>query len=757
MKPEHKLQKLALIVTLMVLPCAVMAQQKAPYKSLKEALFNSYHLSGQSGPSSVNWIDGGNRFSYTSHDQSGREEIRSFNPKTKKDELIFNAKGLTFPGTDTAFNYRSFQWAHDSRHLVFKTHFRKIYRRSGISDYYVYSLKDSSLKIAAKNARTAELSPDGSMMGYERNGNMFVYDFNTRQETQLTNDATKHVFNGHYDWVYEEEFGQAQAWNWSPDNKYIAYWQVDESKEPVAQLTNYEGLHPKYVKIRYPQVGDPNPTVKIGVVNVKTGKKVWLDPGLTGDYYIPRIYWTSEPNTLAMITLNRAQNHMKLFFFNVVTGARRLVMQEKSKTWIDVYDFYAGVNDMISFPKNIHQFFWISDRDGWQHIYRYDYSGKLLNQVTKGDWSVTKVEGIDARHKKIYFASTKATPLQRQLYSISFNGKHMRQISKAEGRHQFNMSPNTKYYIDTYSNIHQPRQVEVWNTNGHGHMITRLVNNDQVKEYLKTHEYSPRELFHFTTTDGQKLDGYMIKPPNFDPHKKYPVILAIYGGPGSQSVYDQWETNGWHQYMAQQGYIIVDVNNRGNANYGSKFEKIVYEQLGKWETHDFAETAKYLSTLPYIDGQHMAIMGTSYGGYSTVYTMLTHPGAFQVGIADSPPTDWRLYDSIYTERYMGLLSDNKAGYLKSDALKYAGNLKGRLLLVHSAMDDNVHVRNTMQLLTALTNAGKDADLRLYPPGAHGAVYNRSSYLLLMNVYTQYLNKYLKGACNQPNINASGNN
>lgn len=757
MKIERTLQKLPFFFFILVIPYVALAQKKEPYKNIRQALFSEYQLMGNQGPQSVNWIDNGNRFSYTTrNDETGGEEIRAYDPKTKKDDLIFNAQGLTFPGTDTSFTYRSFQWSHDSRYLIFQTHFKKLYRKSGYSDYYVYSLKTRKLKMAARDARTAELSPNGSMMGYERKGNMFVYDFNTHKETQLTHDATKLIFNGHFDWVYEEEFGMPQAWNWSPGSKYIAYWQVNESKEPVAQITNYQGLHPKYVKIRYPQVGDPNPTVKIGVVNVKTGKKMWLNPGLKGSYYIPRIYWTSEPNTLAMITLNRAQNHMKLFFFNVVTGARRLVMQEKSKTWIDVYDFYAGVNNMIYFPKKIHQFFWLSDRDGWQHLYRYSYSGKLLNKVTKGKWCVTKVEGINTRKKKIYFASTKVSPLQRQLYSISFNGKHMRQISKAEGRHRFNMSPNTKYYIDTYSNVHEPKQVEVWTTRHHGKMITRLVNNDQVKEYVKTHEYSPRQLFHFTTTGGQRLDGYMIKPPHFNPNKKYPVILAIYGGPGSQSVYDQWETNAWHEYMAQQGYIIVDINNRGNANYGRKFEKIVYKHLGKWESHDFAQTAKYLRSLPYVAGKHLAIMGTSYGGYSTVYTMLTHPDAFEVGIANSPPTDWRLYDSIYTERYMGLLKNNKEGYLKSDANRYAANLKGHLLLVHSTMDDNVHVRNTMQLITALTNAGKNADLRIFPMGGHGAVYNQASYILLMKVYTHYLDRYLKGECHLPNINATSN-
>ncbi len=719
------------------------AQNKIPYKNIEYALLSSRRLMGKSGPQSVNWIDGGNRYSYiTYNEEENREEIRAFNPKTGKDELVFDAGSLTFPGSDKPFMYQSFQWAHDSRHLLFQCHFRKIFRRSGISDYYVYSLADSSLKLAARNARTAELSPDGSMIGYERGGNMYVYDFAGRREKQLTDDATKHVFNGHFDWVYEEEFGLPQAWKWSPDSRYIAYWQVDESREPVFQMTNYQGLHPQYVKIRYPQVGDPNPTVRIGVVDVKSGKHIWLDTGLTGDFYIPRIYWTSDKNTLAVITLNRAQNHLKLFFFNVQTGKRRLVMQQTSDTWIDVYDFYANVMDLMSFPRGIREFFWVSDKDGWQHIYRYNYDGKLLNQVTHGNWSVTRVEGIDTRHKIIYYSSTEVSPLQRQLYSIRFDGSHKKQLTHKPGRHKFNMSPNTKYYIDTWSNVSTPWQVALRSTKGR--MIKKLVSNDSVSQFIKHHFYAPRELFHFTTSDGQKLDGYMIKPMDFDPHKKYPVVMTVYGGPGSQSVYDQFETSGPNQYLAQEGYIIADVNNRGSNNYGSKFEKIVYKHLGKWESHDFVETADYLKQLPYVDGDNMAIMGTSYGGYITLYTMTVHPGVFKVGIANSAPTDWRLYDSIYTERYMGLLKDNREGYIQSSPTTHAKNLQGFLLLIHSMMDDNVHVQNTMQFITALTNAGKDADLRIYPLGAHGAVYNVESYVLLPEVWNRYLNLHLKG-------------
>ncbi len=733
-----------------ILTGLVYAQEKSYYSDVRDAVAATSKLTGKPGPRSLNWIDGGNRYSYITSDSTGREEIRSFDPGTGKDDLIFDGKGMTFPDTTAAFTYRSFQWAHDSKHIVFESNFRKIYRRSGLSDYYIYSLADKTLKVAAKNARTAELSPDGSMVGYEREGNMFVYNFATKGETQLTNDATKEIFNGHYDWVYEEEFGQAQAWNWSPDSKYIAYWHFDESPVPIIQITNYEGLHNRWEQIPIPQVGDPNPLVKIGVIDIKTGRQIYLHTGETGDYYIPRIYWTSEPNTLAMMVLNRAQNDMKLFFFNVTTGARRLVMEEKNDTWVAIFNFYTNVNDMIFFPEKIHEFFWVSDRSGYYQIYRYDYQGKLVKRVTDGNWDVIKVMGINPEKQIIYYTSTEASPLEDQLYSIRFDGTHEERLSKAPGYHQFDMSPNCRYYVDTYSNVSEPKQVELWNTDGK--LVKKLENNAAVGKFIATHYYSPKELFSFTTSDSVKLDCYMIKPFSFDPAKKYPVVLAIYGGPESHSVYNSFETSGWEEWLAQQGYIVVNVNNRGNADYGSAFMKIVYKKLGYWESHDFVETARYLATLPYVDSDRMAIMGTSYGGYSTVYTMLTHPGAFKVGMANSPVTDWRLYDDIYTERYMGLIPDNDSGYVKSSCMTYADSLRGKLLLIHSEMDDNVHPINTMHLLTALTNAGKDADLRIYPPGAHGAVYNDASRVLLYRVYTQYLNLYLRGNCDNLNLN-----
>ena len=723
---------------------AALAQQKQRYANLSEALQSTGALAGRSGPRGVEWIEGGRRFSFTTTDPAtGRSEIRAYDPATGRDTLLFSAQGLTFPGTTNPFLYEGFHWARDFKNLVFQANFQPIYRRSGTSDFYVYSLATRSLTLAGKGARTAELSPDGSMLGEERNGDVYVVDLATHQERRLTSDASEHVFNGHFDWVYEEEFGLPQAWSWAPDSRRIAYWQIDESHEPEIQLTDYSGRHPDWERIRIPQPGDTNPVARIGVLDVRSGKQVWLDPHVAGDYYIPRIYWTSRADTLAMIVLDRKQNDMRLLFFDVNTGGSRPVLEQKSDTWIDVYDFYAGVQDLLSFPENSHEFFWISDRDGFQHIYRYDYSGRLIQQVTRGPWSVTRIESVDAANRVVYFTSTNPSPLQRQLWRVKFDGTGLERITATPGRHSIDMSPNGRWFIDTWSSTTQPREVDLWET-AKG-KLRALETNDRTKQWLASHEYAPRELFSFTTSDGVKLDASMIKPTPFDPSRKYPVVFAIYGGPGSQGVYDQFDPSGWNQWLSQRGYIVVDVNNRGTNNYGRDFMKVVYKRLGKYESQDFAEAAKYLRTLPYVDGSRIAIMGTSYGGYSTMYTMEMYPDVFALGMANSGVADWRLYDTIYTERYMSTLDDNEAGYAESSVVVNAPKLRGHLLMIHSMMDDNVHPQNTMQLFTAFTNAGKDIEERIYPPGHHGAAYNAQSALLINRVQFEFLERNFGGA------------
>jgi dipeptidyl-peptidase 4 len=749
----HRISRVWVFAIVLILPAAAHAQEKQRFATLMEALQAGGALAGRTGPRNVNWIEGGRRFSYTDRDaKTGTPVIRAYDPATGKDSLLFSTTGITVPGTNQPFSYDSFQWAQDSKHLVFQTNFQPIYRRSGISDYYIYSLADRGMQLATRGARTAELSPNGAMLGFERGGDMYVTNLSTHQEKRLTRDSSEHVYNGHFDWVYEEEFGIAQAWKWSPDSRYVAYWQLDDSAEPSIQISDYSGFHQDWETLRIPQVGDKNATVRIGVVDVATGQNRFLDTGEPTDSYIPRIYWTSRPDTIAVVTLNRPQNEMKLFFFDVKTGGRRQVMSETSKTWIDVYDFYGGVDDMISFPANSREFFWLSDRDGYQHLYRYDYSGRLVNQVTKGNWNVVRIEGSNPQAQTIYFTSTQQSPLERQLYSIKFDGTGLRRITTAEGRHQIDMSPNATYFIDRYSSVRQPRQVELWSV-ANGQKLRTMENNSSVNTWLATHAYSPAEIFSFTTSDGVHVDGNMVKPVPFDPNKHYPVIFSIYGGPGSQQVFDQFSTDTYNQWLAQQGYIVVGLNNRGTNNYGSAFMKGVYKQLGKYESLDFAEAARYLAKQNYVDSKRFAMVGTSYGGYITLYSMEMYPELFPVGVANSAVGDWRLYDTIYTERYMGLLADNAKGYVESAPIANAAKMRGNLLIIHSMMDDNVHPQNTLQMLTALTDAGRDAEVRIYPPGRHGAAYNGQSYRLIHEATDAFLARYLK-APNPPTLQAA---
>lgn len=710
---------------------------KTRYADLGQALRSGGQLAGSNGPRSVNWIEGGKRFSYL--DKVGL--IKTVTPATQEETVAFDGKGMTFPGSTKPFDYESFQWSKDARNIVFKTNFRPVYRRSGVSDYYLYSVADKQLKLIAKDAQTAELSPDGKQVGYERGGNLFVFDMaGAGGEKQLTNDSKAAFYNGRFGWAYEEEFGLAQAWAWSPDSKFIAFWQTDERAVPIYRLTNYKGFRETYDSLPYPRVGDRNPSVRIGAIEVANGKTNFMQVE-GADGYIPRIYWTAQEGKLALVHLNRKQNELTLYMTDARTGAAKSVMTETSKTWVDIFDFFAGVDHLFYFPEGVNEYYWVSDRDGWAHLYRYDYAGKLINQVTKGNFEVSTIQHIDAKAKKVYFTSTEASPLERQLYVIDADGKNKRRLTTPAGRHAINFSPDGQTFIDRYSNVNTPTQVELRTISGK--LLKTLEDNAHVREYVAANTYSPKELSSFTTSDGQRIEISILKPADFDAAKKYPVVVDIYGGPGAQSVYNEWNTQPWQQFLVQQGYVVVGVNNRGSGGYGQTFEKQVYEKLGQFESLDFAETAKYMAALPWVDGARMAIRGHSYGGYMSSYTMLTHPGVFKVSLVGAPVTDWRLYDSIYTERYMGLVPENDAAYTKSAVTTYAKNLAGKMFIAHSTMDENVHVRNTFQLMNALEDAGKDADLRIYPPGAHGVAYNQTTYLLLYQQYVDYLKAHLK--------------
>jgi dipeptidyl-peptidase-4 len=732
-----------LFLTIASLIANTHAQEKNRYTSFEEALYAGGQLSGSNGPSNVVWINDGDQYSYTQRNsETGASEIRSYNPATEEDRLIFVNSDFNIPGTNETFQYNSFQWTDDSRFIVFQSNFRPIYRRSGISDYYYYEVESGELNVLVKDAMTAELSPDGSKVGYEREGDLFVYDLDKEKEIRLTDSGAENFYNGRFGWVYEEEFGLAQAWSWSHDSKYIAYWQTDERDVELFVSTDYSGTYPEYVEIPYPKVGHDNPKIKIGTVDVESGENNWMSLDLK-DGYVPRFYWTSQPGTLAIVWMNRPQNHLQLHFFDASSGNGTLIMEEKNENgWIDVFDFFAGIDHYFFFPEEMEQFFWVSERDGFNHIYRYNYSGEVINQVTDGDWEVTNIHAINPSSEFIYYSSTEESPLERHLYSIKFDGSQKEQHTAEPGNHSISMGDNGLFYIDRYSSKDTPRQVELWSTAGE--LLRKLEDNAAVSKYVENKVYAPKELFSFTTSDGQELDGSIIKPIDFDPNRSYPLLFNIYGGPGAQGVYNSWESSGWTQWLAQEGYVIVNVNNRGSGGYGHNFEKIVYKNLGHWEAHDFAETANYLiDEYDWIDGERVGIRGHSYGGYMSSFAILTHPNIFKVAIVGAPVTDWKLYDTIYTERYMGLLEDNEEGYAQSAVTTHAAKLQGKMFIAHSSMDENVHMQNTMQLVKALTDEGNDADLRIYPPGAHGVAYNQTSYQLLYRTYSEYLDEHLK--------------
>ncbi|MEO5582210.1 MAG: S9 family peptidase, partial [Saprospiraceae bacterium] len=604
------------------------------YATLEDAVKSGGMLNGLGGPQSVNWIHNGNQFSYI----KSAGKINTFDPATGTDAIVFDATGLKFPGTEDVFQYSAFEWTADFNYLLFQSNFKQVWRNSGNSDYYLYSMKEKSLKLVAKEAYTAQVAPDGKLVAYESHGNLFALDLATKKIKQLTKDGNKAIYNGRFGWVYEEEFGLVRAWEWNPDSKSIAYWHIDESAVPIYQYSDLSGQHPEYKKIPYPRVGDPVPSARIGIVDIKTSITIWANIPLQGGFF-PRIYWTSDPAKLGVVRLDRKQKLLDLFLVERKSGSARSIMQEDSKGWMDIFNFFSGVMHHFLFPKGIKEFYWISDRDGNQHVYHYDYNGSLLGQVTSGNWDVMTVENLDPKTNLLYYTSTEESGLERQLYSVQLDGSNKKKITENKGRHQIQFAPGAQYFIDTWSNINTPRQVEIRNADGK--LIKVWQSNESVKTFVQTHVYAPKTLETITVEGERNLDIYLIKPIDFDPAKKYPLVLSVYGGPSAQSVYNSWGSSAYEQFLAQSGYVIAAVNNRGSTGYGRDFMECVYEQIGKYETEDFVATADALAKkYNWLDRSRMAIQGHSYGGFTTTYTLTKHPGAFKVGIAGAPVVNY---------------------------------------------------------------------------------------------------------------------
>ena len=623
-------------------------------------------------------------------------------------------------------NVDGYSFNANEQKILFTTATEPIYRRSARASYFVFDRGSKKLTPLSSSGKQgyATFSPDGQRVAFTRDNNVFVTDLATMKETAVTSNGLKNnLINGSADWVYEEEFGFAQGFFWSPDSKQLAYYTFDESQVPEYDMQEWGGLYPKEYRFKYPKAGEKNSVVSVSAYDVASARTVKMDVGPEPDQYLPRVQWTTAPNTLSIQRLNRLQNKLEVLHADATTGKTRVVLTDTNPAYVEI-------NDDLKYLDGGKQFLFTSEKDGYQHLYLHEMSGKLVRQVTKGNWEISAINGFDPKTGFVYYTSTEGSALQRHLYRINLKGTGKKRISDAkDGTDVVNMSPDTKYFLNHHSSAGAPAVVSL-REGATGKLVKTLEDNAKLTQTLAQYDLGKFEFFTFKTAEGVDLNAWMIKPSNFDPAKKYPVLMHVYGGPsfGSSSTQTVLDNAGggtalsnylWHQMLAEKGYIVVSVENRGTSGRGSAFRKATYANLGKLETIDQGEGAKYLATLPYVDKARIGIWGWSYGGYMTSLAMTKNADLFKMGIAVAPVTNWRYYDTVYTERYLKTPQENPGGYDDNSPVQFAQNLKGKFLLVHGTGDDNVHFQNSIAFVDALIKANKDYQTLYYPNRNHG--------------------------------------
>lgn len=675
--------------------------------------FTTKNTFAQKSVNGINWMNDGKFYTSLSENKVIKYDIT----QGQAVETIVDGDQLSEKITIDAY-----QLSGDEKKLLLMTHFENIYRRSFKAHYYLYDIVSKSLqKLTSGNKQSyATFSPDGSKIGFTRDNNLFYLAVADLKEIQVTTDGKfNHIINGSTDWVYEEELGFAQAFYWSPDSKKIAFYRFDESnvKEYNMQKWNQGALYPEDYKFKYPKAGEDNSVVEIWVLDLTTNKKVKVDIGAEKDIYIPRILWTTDSNVLSLQRMNRLQNALEVLHADATTGKTNVILTEKSDTYVDA----NYTTDEMMYLKNGKEFLFASERSGFKHLYLYDLKGTLIRPVTSGDWEVTQVVGVDEKAKTLYYISTEGNYLDRTFYSISLDGKKKTKLSSTSGTHAVNMSNDFQIYIDYFNSTTQPLTVSLYKTKGNS-LIKVLENNEALKKTIEEYGIASKEYFKYIAADGTtQVDGFLMKPKNFEASKKYPVLVFQYSGPRSTNTTNSFGGSSfwWHQMLTQKGIIVAVIDTRGNGSRGEKFAKMTYKQLGKYETEDLVAGGKYLGTLPFVDKNRLAIWGWSFGGYTTSLVMTKGAGTYKVGIAGAPVTSWRYYDNIYTERFLQRPQDNAAGYDENSPTKYADKLQGDFLLIHGTGDDNVHFQNSVALEDALINAGKQFRSHFYPDQPHG--------------------------------------
>lgn len=677
-------------------------------------------------------------------------QLNIYNYKTGKlEKTLFGIADLVVEGEDLPIGLQDYELSANEDKMLCATEMESIYRHSYHATYYIYDFNTKTLQPLSENGkqRLATFSPDASKVAFMRDNNLFIKDLKTGEEKQFTNDGLyNHIINGAPDWVYEEEFSFSQGFYWSPDSKKIAFMKFDESNVREFQMEEFEGLYPEWYSFKYPKAGEDNSIVGIYVYDLESGKTVKMDTGTETDIYLPRIAWTKDANTLAIQRLNRHQNHLEILAADATTGKSRVFYDETN-------DYYIDITDDWHFLEDGKTFLMTSEKSGYNHIYLCSLDGKQAKQLTNGAWDVTSVYGFDG--KEVYFQAAKNTPTDRQIYAVNLKGQ-MREVIGRVGTNTATFSNDFSYLINVNSSISQPRQYELYTNKGK--LVRVLEDNHEFAEKLKTFNLGEKKLMKisdpaFVLPDGTQVDvdAWQILPPDFDPSKKYPVLIYVYGGPGYQTVNNAWADSDywWLQLLAQHGIISVSINNRGSGAQGEVFKKMTYLQLGKYETEDMITLAKYMAKQPYVDGDRIGIYGWSYGGFMAANGITKGADVISTAVSVAPVTNWRYYDNVYTERFMRTPQENPDGYDLNSPVNNTELIKGNYLLCHGSGDDNVHYQNAMELIKAMISNGKQFDLMIYPNKNHG-IYGGYEYgtgecrMHLFNKIDNFLFEHLLG-------------
>lgn len=717
----------ALILSLsLIFSSASAVQAQKAELTLKDIWSNfSYSPKSVSGFRAMN---DGESYVQLHRDTSGEMQIRRFSIKDGSDlGKIIGAKDITWDAG--VFDISNFTFSADETKLLFFSNMKQIYRHSYSSYFYVYDLKTTQLIPYEAHCMYPTFSPDGEKVAYVQDNNLFVLEMSTGTSYQITKDGKQNaIINGAVDWVYEEEFSMSQGFEWSPDSKHIAYYRFDESEVKEFSMDMFEGLYPRQERWKYPKAGEANSVVEIYIASYDERSKVKCQTGENADIYLPRIKWTNQSGILSIQRLNRLQNKWEILFVSASDGKSEVVYTEESKTYIDI-------SDNLDFVEG--GFYFTSERSGWNHIWFYDLKKKKAKDMTPFEWDVDHYYGYDANTGKIYFSAANETAIRRAVMSVNLKNAKVQVLSGKAGWNSARFARGFKYYLHTWSNANTAPVYTLCDASGNA--IRTLESNEKLNEKLGNTQMGNISFGQLTTADQVTLNYYKILPSNFDASKKYPVLMYVYGGPGSQTVKDAWGGANymWYNYMANQGYIVVSVDNRGTGFRGEEFKKTTYLQLGKYEIQDQIEAAKVLAKESYVDASRIGIWGWSFGGYMASLGISKGAEVFKTAVAVAPVTNWRYYDNIYTERFMRTPQENGESYDQNSPLNHVDKIKGNYLIIHGTADDNVHFQNAVEMVKAMIAANVRYDAEFYPNKNHGIGGGNTRYHLFTRI-TDYL-------------------